>query len=82
MGGGVRDGLPGRCCRLGSNPLHLSRHLTMSASQKAIAAVRAVKNVRVWGGFATLQYVRKHGAVTHTIAAFRFEARRKLACQR
>lgn len=50
----------------------------MSASPQALAAVRAAKNERRWGVYATYRYLTKRGVTFQMyMAATSFESRRK-----
>lgn len=46
------------------------------ASQEAIAAVTAVKNLRKWGCYAANRYCEKRSAKKHLYIALHFEIRR------
>ena len=46
------------------------------ATPQALAAVRAVKCAKRWGPLPAFLYARKHGAVSHALAAINFEQRR------
>lgn len=52
----------------------------MKASAKAIAAVRAAKNLNRWGGFAARRYAERHGALDMYLKAVGIEW--KLAAKR
>lgn len=49
----------------------------MSASDKAKAAVRAIKEGHRWGNEATIAFLEKRRAFNHFMCALDFEVRRK-----
>jgi len=49
----------------------------MPATLMALAAVRAIKQGRRWGAFATHRFLENRGALRHYGSALRFEIRRR-----